>query len=296
MKSSDRAPLRLGVHTSIAGGLHRALLRGEELGCQVVQFFTQPPGQWKGRPLSRQEVSLFQETARLCSVEPTMTHTAYLINLASPCSNLARKSVVALHREMKRAESLGVPFTVVHPGAHMGRGEQKGLDRVVRRLDQLHERTAGFRTRVLLETTAGQGSTLGSRLEQFRYILEGVKNPEGLGICLDTCHMFAAGYDLRTPAGYRETMERLDSIIGLAHVEAIHMNDTRTPLGSRVDRHEHIGKGRIGRPGFRNLLRDSRLRGIPMVLETPKGSGNGVAEDRRNLRELQRIAGEGNEQ
>jgi deoxyribonuclease IV len=281
--------MKLGVHTSIAGGLHQALLRGESLGCQVIQFFSHSPSQWKTRALTREEIDTFRDTVRRGSVEPLMIHTSYLINLGSPCAQMGKRSLDAFEQELERAEAMAVPYVVAHPGAHMGEGEAKGLGRIVRRLDRLHARTAGFRTRILLETTAGQGTSLGHRFEQLRFLFHRVRCPDRLGVCLDTCHLHAAGYDLRQ--GYQETMDHLNRTVGIGTVRAIHLNDSKTPLASRVDRHEHIGKGTIGRTGFRNLLADKRFRDIPMILETPKGTGDGTGEDRRNLRTVRSLAG-----
>jgi len=281
--------MNLGVHTSIAGGLHRALSRGDALACQVVQFFTQAPSRWEIRVLSPEEIRVFRETTRTSRARPLLAHTSYLINLGTPDEDLARRSLRAFEGELIRAEELGVPFVVAHPGAHMGEGEKKGVDRVARRLDRLHRRAAGLRTRILLETTSGQGTVLGCRFEQLEAILARVRCPERLGICLDTCHVFAAGYDLRTPESYAATLDRLDRTVGIRRVKAVHLNDSRGGLGSGVDRHAHIGQGKIGRAGFRNLLEDVRFRGVPMVLETPKGKGDGMLEDRRNLRTLRRI-------
>ncbi len=280
--------MKLGAHTSIAGGLNRSLLRGEALGCQVIQLFTQAPSIWKARTLSREEIDLFRETAVQGGVMPVMTHNSYLINLGTPCPRLGKKSLEAFEKELERTEALGIPYVVAHPGAHMGEGETRGLSRVVRRLDSLHRRTAGFRTRILLENTAGQGTSLGHRFEHLRVLIHRVREPDRLGVCLDTCHLNAAGYDLRD--GYRETMEHLDQVVGIRLVKAVHLNDSKTRLNSRVDRHEHIGKGTIGRKGFLHLLGDPRFREIPMVLETPKGRGDGAREDRMNLRAVRRIA------
>jgi deoxyribonuclease-4 len=280
--------MQLGVHTSIAGGLYRSLLRGEALGCRVIQLFTQAPSQWKARILTHEEIDLFRETTRQGGVAPVMIHNSYLINLGTPCSRLGKKSLEAFVKELERAEALGVPFVVAHPGAHMGEGETRGLARIVRRLDMLHRRTSGFRTRVLLENTAGQGTSLGHRFEQLRALIHRVREPERLGVCLDTCHLHASGYDLGE--GYRETMELLDQVVGIRRVMAIHLNDSKPRMGSRVDRHEHIGKGSIGRKGFQHLLSDPRFRKTPMVLETPKGKGDGSREDRMNLRAVRRLA------
>jgi len=273
--------MKLGVHTSIAGGLHRAILRGEELQCDVIQIFSTNPNQWKPRTLSPNEIERFKDAAVRTGIEPAMTHTSYLINIGSPSTRQRTKSIEAFHQEMERAEALGIPYVVTHPGAHMGTTEKDGLERVVQSIEAIHERTEGFRTVILLETTAGQGSCLGYRFEHFRTIFERVRDPERLGICLDTNHIFAAGYDIRRTRTYQRTVERFHRLIGLERLKTIHLNDSKTPLGSRVDRHEHIGKGKIGLHGFRCLLHDPRLQKIPMVLETPKGTGNDA--DRKNL-------------
>jgi len=280
--------MKLGVHTSIAGGLYKAVLRGQKLGCQVIQLFSKSPNQWKDPPLVAEQIDLFRKTVINTGVEPAMIHNSYLINIGSPSTTQARRSVNAFLSELKRAESLGIPYVVAHPGAHMESGEKKGLDNIVRRINELFRRTRGYDVMVLLETTSGQGSILGWCFEHFRSILDGVREPERLGICLDTCHIFSAGYDIRKPAAYQATIDLFDHIIGLDRLRAIHLNDSKGPLGNRKDRHEHIGKGMIGREGFRNLMQDPRFRDIPMVLETPKGKG--MAADRRNLKVLNDLA------
>jgi len=284
----NRAPLKLGVHTSIAGGLCRALLRGKALGCRVIQLFTQAPGRWTRKALAQDEIALFRQTAARVGVAPVAIHTAYLINLGTPCRRLGHRSLDAFEQELERAEALGVPYVVAHPGAHMGDGVRRGLARAARRLDRLHRRTGGFRTRILLENTAGQGSSLGHRFEHLAELIGRVREPERLGVCLDTCHLHAAGYDLRE--GYAETMGELDRTVGLHRVLAVHLNDSRSARGSRVDRHEHIGKGTIGRKGFRPLLGDPRFLDLPLILETPKGPEEGFREDRMNLRAVREIA------
>jgi deoxyribonuclease-4 len=205
---------------------------------------------------------------------------------------LFRKSVEALCLEAERAESLGVPSLVLHPGAHLGRGIEEGLKRVAEALDILHARLPDTRLRILLEGTAGQGTALGVRFEELAAIFALVAHPERLGVCLDTCHLFAAGYEIRTAKGYRETLRAFEATVGLHRLKAIHLNDSKGDRGSRVDRHEHIGKGRIGREGFRHFVRDRRLDGIPMILETPKDD-DPLRADRRNLRILRTLAGAG---
>lgn len=273
--------MNLGAHMSIADGLHKAILRGDELHCDVIQIFSTNPNQWKSRPLSSNEIERFKDAAAATGVEPAMTHTSYLINIASPSKEQRTKSIKAFYQELERAEALEIPYVVSHPGAHMGTSEKEGLDQIVQSLEDLHDRTKGFATTILLETTAGQGSCLGHRFEHFRYIFDRVREPERLGVCLDTCHIFAAGYPFRRTPGYRKTMDLFDRLVGLERLKAIHLNDSKAPPASRVDRHEHIGKGKIGLQGFRCLINDPRLRKLPMVIETPKGTGN--AADKENL-------------
>lgn len=288
--SDRRNPrLKLGVHTSIAGGIHRSLIRGEELGCKVIQIFSSSPNQWETRPLTPEITARFRQTVLRTGIEPVSIHSSYLINLGSPSRQQGKKSVLALLEELERAEALGVPFVIAHPGSHGGSGEKKGLDRIARRIDELHRHTSGFRTRILLETTAGQGNALGYRFEHFQCLYHRIREPECLGICLDTCHVFAAGYDIRSMESVQDTLGRFHNLIGLQRLYVIHLNDSKTPLGSHVDRHEHIGQGKIGRKGFRNLLKDPRLKKLPMVLETPKGKGTGVAEDKKNLRAIRSL-------
>ena len=273
--------MKLGAHMSIAGGVHKAVLRGDEVGCNVIQIFSKNASQWKVKPLDPDEVARFKEAGVRTGVAPVLVHNSYLINMASPSTTLWTKSVEAFHVELDRAEVLGVPFVVAHPGSFTDGSEEEGLSAIVRAIDELTHRTAGRRVRILLETTAGQGSSLGWRFEQIRYVFDHVRAPERLGLCLDTCHIFAAGYDIREAAAFEETVGHLDAVIGLDRVEAIHLNDAKYDLGSRKDRHEHIGKGRIGLTGFRLLLNDPRFRHLPMVLETPKGKE--MEEDKENL-------------
>jgi deoxyribonuclease-4 len=213
-----------------------------------------------------------------------MVHNSYLINIGSPKEDEWKKSLDAFTVELERAEALGIPFVVAHPGAHLGSGEEAGLNRIAQGLDELHLRTRGFRTRILLENTAGQGSCLGYRFEHMRHLLDRVHEPDRLGICFDTCHVFTAGYDIRTPEGYAATMDEVDRLVGLVRIMAFHLNDSMKPFESRRDRHEHIGKGFIGLEAFRCLMRDTRFLNVPMVLETPKGKE--LEEDRMNLEVL----------
>jgi deoxyribonuclease-4 len=281
--------MNLGAHMSIAGGLSKAVFRGEEVGCQVIQIFSKTSNQWKVSPLTSDEIASFKEAARKTGVRPMMIHNSYLINLGNPGDPEWERSVDAFFVELERAEALGVPYVVAHPGAHLGSGEEAGLNRIAAGLDELYRRGKGFRVKILLENTAGQGTCVGYRFEHMRYLLDHVREPDRLGICLDTCHLFAAGYDIRTEEGYHTTMDLLDKVIGLDRIMAFHINDSKKPLDSRVDRHEHIGKGFIGPEAFRCLMRDKRFREVPMVLETPKGKE--MEEDRENLSVLRRLAG-----
>jgi deoxyribonuclease-4 len=255
---------------SVAGGLHNAVLAARDHGCQALQIFTKNSNQWAAKELTDDDVRLFRRTLRGTRVRKTIAHDSYLINLASPNEDLFRKSVEAFVVEMERAERLGLHYLVAHPGSHASTDEASGLRNIVRALDEAHRRCAGFRVRVLLETTAGQGQSLGHRFEHLAHLLGAVAEPERLGICLDTCHVFAAGYQLAPEADYRATMAEFDRVIGLQRLRAFHVNDSKKPQGSRVDRHAHVGRGCLGLEPFRLLVNDPRFRDRPMILETPK--------------------------
>jgi deoxyribonuclease IV len=284
-----------GAHMSIAGGLHKSLLAAQAHGMDTVQLFTASPqswpvkpfpagqavfqsgqfltknaNQWKGKELTDEEVRTFRRTLRQTRLRFPLAHDSYLINLASPDEALYRRSLEAFVVELQRAERLGLRYLVTHPGAHIDSGEEAGLARVARALDEVHQRCSGFRVQVLLETTAGQGSTLGHRFEHLARILSLAAEPDRVGVCLDTCHVFAAGYSLAPEKEYRATMKTFDQVIGLRRLRAFHVNDSLKPHGSRVDRHAHIGRGELGLEPFRLLVNDRRFRNRPMVLETPK--------------------------
>jgi len=278
----------LGSHVSIAGGMDRAPLRGKQVGCDTIQVFTKSNRQWRAKRLSEREVEAFKATLDATGIGPVVAHDCYLVNLAAPRASLWKKSVAAFRDEMDRAERLGIPSLVTHPGSHAGAGEAEGVRRVAEALNVLHAAFPLHRTQILLETTAGQGRNLGYRFEQLAAILDQVERADRVGICLDTCHVFAAGYDIRTRNGYRKTMRDLAACLGLHRVKAIHLNDSVQGLGSRVDRHAHIGDGRLGLDPFRWLLNDPAFRGVPMILETPKGE-DFVKADRRNLARLRRL-------
>jgi deoxyribonuclease-4 len=273
---------------SIAGGLDKAPLRGKQVGCDTIQVFTKSNRQWRAKRISDQEVEAFKANLAATGIGPVVAHDCYLVNLAAPRRAVWKKSVAAFRVELERAERLGIPYLVTHPGSHAGAGEVEGLRRVTEALNALLAALPGAGVRILLETTAGQGSSLGHRFEQLAAILAGVDQADRVGVCLDTCHVFAAGYDIRTRDGYRKTVEDLDACLGLRRLQAIHLNDSKGGLGSRVDRHEHIGEGRLGLAPFRRLLNDPRLRRVPMILETPKDD-DFVAADRRNLARLRRL-------
>jgi deoxyribonuclease-4 len=275
-----------GAHMSIAGGIHNALLEAQAKGCECVQLFTRAPGQWTGRELSEQEVRLFRRTLRRTLLRFPTAHDCYLTNLASPDKTLFRRSVETFLVELNRAERLGLRYLVMHPGAHLDSGEGAALSRVADALNEIHARTPAGRVRVLLETTAGQGSTLGHRFEHLARILEQTSEPHRLGVCFDTCHVFAAGYALASEAEYRATMRAFDRTVGLRRLRMFHVNDSRKPLGSRVDRHAHIGRGEMGLEPFRMLVNDPRFRNRPMILETPKEEGEESDMDAVNLATL----------
>lgn len=254
---------------SAAGGLWTAFDRAEEAGCDVIQIFTKNKGAWKAAALGAEEIRAFRDRARKAGGMPVVAHAAYLLNLASPAPPLRKRSVEALRVEMERCEALGIPHLVLHPGSHMGAGEEAGLKLVVKSLDSVHRSTRGFKTKVLLETSPGQGSSVCHRFESLGKVLGEVKEPERLGICVDTCHIFVAGYELRTDDGYEATLEELEREVGLEEVLCVHTNDSKKELGSRVDRHEHIGRGCLGLDGFRRLVNDRRFEKSPMILELP---------------------------
>ena len=256
---------------SISGGLPLALERGRSIGCNAVQVFVQNRNQWRARPLRRGEAAGFREASAGFRREFILAHSIYLINLASPETEIREKSRRAFLKEMRRAERLGIKYIVLHPGSHKGAGETSGIATIIESLDFVLEKTNGDRLVVLLETTAGQGNSIGHRFEQLAEIIEGVKRRERLGVCFDTCHSFAAGYDLRSKRAYNNTFRIFDEVIGLEHLRAFHINDSLRELGSKVDRHTHIGKGHLGLEAFSHLVNDERFLDRPMILETPRG-------------------------
>jgi deoxyribonuclease-4 len=282
----------LGAHQSIAGGYYKSVETAHRLKCDCVQLFTKNNNQWRAKELTDEDVQLFQGKLAELGVKHPLAHDSYLINLAAPDPMLWKKSVDAFVIEMLRAERLGIPYVVTHPGAYTTSSEEAGIAAVVRALDEVHRQTRGIKAKCLLETTAGQGSCLGCRFEHLAAMIDGVQDPDRLGICVDTCHIFAAGYPISTEKDYRATMQALDKTVGLKLVKAFHLNDSVKALGSRVDRHAHIGRGTIGKEGFRLLLNDRRFRNVPMYLETPKGTAEEQKAgkfDALNLRTLRRL-------
>jgi deoxyribonuclease-4 len=279
--------MRLGAHMSIAGGVGEALRRGASVGCRTVQIFTKNNTRWEGRRPTADEQREFLAARHRLGIEPVFAHTSYLINLAAPDPLIRTRSIRAMIDEVERCEELELAYLVVHPGSHGGDGEETGLRRVSEALREILAATTGAACRILLESTAGQGASLGWRFEQLRAMLDGAARSERTGVCLDTSHLFAAGYDLRTPGAYAATIDEFDRLVGLSNLFAWHLNDSKKGLGSRVDRHEHIGKGLLGREAFRHLLTDPRMAGLPGVLETPKNKD--CDEDRMNLAVLRRL-------
>lgn len=272
-----------GAHMSIAGGCHNALREATEHRCETVQLFTKNANQWNAREFTEEDVRRFRHLLQASGLRFATAHDSYLINLASPDPALYRRSLEAFTVELQRAEQLGLSYLVMHPGAHVGAGEEEGLARVTAALDEVHSRCPDYPCQVLIEATAGQGTTLGWRFEHLGAILSRVAAPERLGVCFDTCHVFAAGYSLAPREEYEKTMAEFDRAVGLEKLRVFHVNDSLKPLGSRVDRHAHIGRGCLGLEPFRLLVNDPRFQDRPMILETPKEEGDNADMDTVNL-------------
>jgi deoxyribonuclease-4 len=286
MKKHIARVVKLGAHMSIAGGHDRAVRAAHAVGFDTVQLFTKNNNQWKARPITEADVRAFRDALDETGVVDPVAHTSYLINLGSPDDALWGKSIDALTDEVERAEALGIRDLVHHPGAHVGSGEEAGLSRIVAGLDEVHRRTSGARVMIDLEVTAGQGTCLGHRLEHLATVLSRVAESGRLGACMDTCHLFAAGYSLDPISDYNATIEEVDRTVGSQRVRVWHLNDSLKGRGSRVDRHAAIGRGLLGSAAFAHVMNDPRFVGRPMVLETPKGDEGGVDLDLINLRGL----------
>lgn len=255
---------------SIAGGVSRALDRGEELGLDTIQIFTKNANQWTGRPISDEEQDRFKRRKEETGIDPVIAHDSYLINLASPDREMFQRSLDAFEDELLRCHCLEVPWLVMHPGAHLKTGEARAIVQIGKAIKVALLEQNETEVGVLLETTAGQGTQIGYRFEHLRDIMREIDLPERVGVCLDTCHIFAAGYDIRSREAYERTMDEFDKIVGLEYLQVIHVNDSKRELGSHVDRHEHIGRGQIGEEAFSFFLNDARLWDLPFILETPK--------------------------
>jgi deoxyribonuclease-4 len=277
---------------SIAGGYFKAIDAAAELGMETCQVFTKNNNQWRAKEIVDEDIDKFNAALKGSGVKHPLSHASYLINLAAPAKELWQKSIEAMVVELQRAEMLGIPFVVVHPGAFTTSSEEAGIKAIVKALDEIASQTKDLAAIPLLETTAGQGSCLGCKFEELATMLDGVKQPERVATCLDTCHIFAAGYPISSEKDYKQTMRQFNKLIGLKRLKAIHVNDSKKPLGSRVDRHAHIGHGEIGMEGFRQLMADRRMRKIPMYLETPKADNDGEPWDATNLRTLRELAAE----
>jgi deoxyribonuclease-4 len=285
-KHALRGPL-LGAHMSIAGGVDKSLLLGKTVDCAAIQIFTKSSRQWAAKPYTKEEIELFEFNRKETGIKTVIAHDSYLLNLGSPDLALRKRSITAFIDELERCQILGVSNLVAHPGSHVGAGEDEGIKTIARSLDEVHTACPGYNVKVTLEITAGQGSNLGYRFEQIAYIIDATKESDRLRVCFDTEHAFAAGYDIRTKEGYERTFAEFNETIGLDVLAAFHLNDSKREFNSRVDRHEHIGKGHIGVEAFRFLVNDKRFWGLPMCLETPKGPE--LAEDRENLNLLRSL-------
>ncbi len=294
--SNPQSPIRnpqsllLGSHMSIAGGVHTAFERGASIGCTTMQVFVKNNNQWLGKPLTDKDISKYRTEEAKTTIAPVVAHAAYLINLCATNADTLKKSRNAFIDELKRCESISIKALIFHPGSHVEAGEEEGIKRIAESINIAHEKTKDFCVLSALECTAGQGSAIGYRFEHLREIIDLVDEKERMAVCLDTCHLFAAGYNISTEEGWNTTIKQFDEIVGLNRLVAIHTNDSKKELGSRVDRHEHIGRGEIGADGIRSFLMDERIAGRPLILETPKKTPQ---DDPENLRIVRLMAGIG---
>ena len=288
--------MRIGAHMSAAGGLYKAFKRADDVGCESMLVFTKSNRQWKAKPITEKDVENYKKAAETyASVTPVAVHASYLINIATPKEDLWEKSYLALRDEVERAAAFDIPYITFHPGSFVKSDEPSGLANIVKALRRLLGETAvtAPNTTVCLETMAGQGTNLGFKFEQLAYMLNETGESDRLGVCFDTCHVFSAGYDIRTPEAYQATMDEFDQVVGLEHIKCFHLNDSKFDLGQRKDRHAHIGQGFIGREGFANFLNDPRWENHPGHLETPKtekdDDGNETEMDAINLQVLREL-------
>lgn len=281
-------PILLGAHMSIAGGVDKAIERGNQLSCTAIQLFTKNANQWRGKVLEEEEIGRFISLRKKSNISKLLAHDSYLINLASGSPALRIKSINAFIAEMERCRLLSIPYIIMHPGAHLGIGEDEGIRNIINSLNIIMDKTDGWSVDIALETTAGQGTNIGYRFEHLARIIDGIKDKERIKVCLDTCHIFAAGYDISFAEGYAHVIKDFDRIVGIDRLICLHLNDCKKDLGSRIDRHEHIGKGTLGILPFRLIMNDRRFENIPKIIETPKGED--MKNDRRNLGVLRRMA------
>jgi len=273
-----------GAHESIAGGLFMAVERGHKATCDVIQIFNKSANQWKAKKLDPKEVNRFFGIQKATGVTVVTSHTSYLINIASPKKDLAEKSFESLKDEMKRCKTLRIPNLVMHPGSHVGSGEEAGLKRVAKYTNRLFDELKGNNVTLLFEATAGQGTNLGYKFEHLAYLIDKIDNKKHIGVCLDSCHIFTAGYPLAPFDEYKKTMKAFDDIVGMDQLRIFHINDSKKDIGTKRDRHEQIGEGFIGLEGFRNIVNDKRFENVPLILETPKKED--LFEDIENLKKL----------
>lgn len=272
---------------SIANGMHTAFRRGAEIGCTTMQVFVKNNTRWRATPLTPEEIHLFKTEQERTAISPVVAHAAYLINLCARDPVTLKRSRHALIDELQRCDALGITALILHPGAHLGAGEEDGIKRIAESIAFVHERTPDVRVLTTLECTAGQGTAVGYRFEHLRGIIDRVEQSNRMAVCLDTCHLFAAGYDISTEEGWERMLQEFSEIVGLERLVAVHVNDSRRECGARVDRHEHIGKGTIGLTAFRMLMNDPRCADIPKILETPKSDD--MHEDVENMNVLRAL-------
>ena len=285
MEKQKKHILLLGGHMSIAGGMYKAILRGEEIHCTAIQVFTKSNRQWRGKVLTQEDIKLFKETWKKSCIKSIIAHSSYLINIGAPNKEILKKSITSLEDEVQRCLKLGISYLVLHPGSHVKTGEEACIKQIAESLDQILEKNPG-KSKILLETMAGQGTSVGYKFEHISAIIDYAKQKGRLGVCLDTCHAFAAGYDFRTKKRYEEIFNLFDNIIGLHKLKAMHINDSMRDLGTRVDRHEDIGEGKLGLEPFRYLFNDERFFDIPKILETPEGTLENYAMNMRVIKTL----------
>ncbi|MFQ6040211.1 MAG: deoxyribonuclease IV [Candidatus Poribacteria bacterium] len=262
----------LGAHVSTQGGLHNGIAIGEKLGCQAIQIFTKNPNRWVGKVLTDDDVKMFIQQWRNSTIDIVVAHDSHLTNLASTRPDVLARSYESFRQEIDRASRLKIPYLITHLGAHLSAGEKSGLQLLSQNLNKLLTETVETDVMVLLETTAGQGTNLGYRFEQIKQVMGSIEQKHRIGVCVDTCHIFAAGYDIRTAESYKATFDKFDRIIGIEHLKVFHLNDSKSGFNSRVDRHEHIGKGEIGSEGFKLLINDERFKKVAMIIETPQSA------------------------